>query len=81
MIAFQKPNSFLFVSEISLSDTPLQDFDIVSVHHLPRLSVLWLNNTGIGSEAFVMIIFLRLFYPIKFASDLGSATWSAYESR
>jgi hypothetical protein len=45
------------VSEISLSDTPLQDFDIVSIHHLPRLSVLWLNNTGIGTEAFVMTIF------------------------
>lgn len=57
MTAFQKPNSFLFVSEISLSDTPLQDFDVVSIHHLPRLSVLWLNNTEIGTEAFVMIIF------------------------
>ena len=62
--AFQKPNSFLFVSEMSLSDTPLQDFDIVSIHHLPRLSVLWLNNTGIGTEAFVMITPWRLFRPV-----------------
>lgn len=61
VIAFQKPNSFLFVSEISLSDTPLHDFDIVLIHHLPRLSVLWLNNTGIGTEAFVTITLSRLF--------------------
>ncbi|KAF9648954.1 hypothetical protein BDM02DRAFT_3095551, partial [Thelephora ganbajun] len=57
--SFQKPNSFLFVSEISLSDTPLQDFDIVSIHHLPRLSVLWLNNTGIGNEAICHLVSLR----------------------
>ena len=46
------------MTEISLSGTPLQDFDVVSIHHLPRLSVLWLNNTGIGTEAFVMTTFL-----------------------
>ena len=51
------------MTEISLSDTPLRDFDIVSIHHLPRLSVLWLNNTGIGTEAFVMTIFLVISAP------------------
>lgn len=63
MAAFQKPNSFLFVSEISLSGASLQDFDVVSIHHLPRLSILWLNNTGIGTEAFVVIFFLVIILP------------------
>jgi len=72
------------VSEISLSDTPLQDFDIVSIHHLPRLSVLWLNNTGIGTEAFVMTIFLmaNLSGSIRLRSricHLVSLRWSLTE--
>ena len=50
-VVFSKPNSFLFLSELSLSDASLQDFDMTYIHHLPRLSHLWLSNTGIGNEA------------------------------
>lgn len=47
---FEKPNSFLFLSELSLSGATLQDYDLTNIHHLPRLSRLWISNTGIGNE-------------------------------
>ncbi|KZT73548.1 hypothetical protein DAEQUDRAFT_662157 [Daedalea quercina L-15889] len=56
---FNKPNSFLFLSELSLSDACLQDFDMTYIHHLPRLSHLWLSNTGIGNEAVYHLVALR----------------------
>ena len=48
-----KPNSFLFLSELSLSGVKVSDADIIHVHHLPRLARLWLGSTGIGNEAYV----------------------------
>jgi hypothetical protein len=53
---FNKPHSFLFLSELSFSDTPIEDFDLVHIHHLPRLASLMLDNTGIGNEAFVACV-------------------------
>lgn len=47
-----RPNSFLCLTELDLSETPLRDFDLTRVHHLP-LRTLLLNNTGIGNEACV----------------------------
>lgn len=52
---FSKPNSFLFLSELFLSGTPLADSDIVYIHHLPRLAKLILDDTEIGNEAFVSL--------------------------
>jgi hypothetical protein len=50
---FSKPNSFLFVSAITIDNTPVKDFDLTHIHHLPQLSMLSLCNTGLGNEAFV----------------------------
>lgn len=50
---FSKPNSFLFLSELSLSGTPVQDFDITHINRLPKLSTLVLNDTAISNEAHV----------------------------
>ena len=52
-LVFSLPNSFLFLSELSFNGIPLDDFDLVHIHHLPRLSTLRLNCTGIGNEASV----------------------------
>ncbi|EMD33463.1 hypothetical protein CERSUDRAFT_126177 [Gelatoporia subvermispora B] len=56
---FGKPNSFLFLKELNLSDTSIRDYDIVHIHHLPRLSHLWLSNTGIGNESIYHLVALR----------------------
>jgi hypothetical protein len=51
-----KPNSFQCLTELNLSETLIQDFDLTYIHHLPRLTTLLLNNTGIGNEASVRAI-------------------------
>ncbi|KAI0956427.1 hypothetical protein AcV7_006837 [Taiwanofungus camphoratus] len=56
---FAKPNSFLFLAELSLSGARLRDFDLTHIHHLPRLARLWLSNTGIGNEAVFHLAALR----------------------
>ncbi|KAJ7505587.1 hypothetical protein B0H11DRAFT_1850811 [Mycena galericulata] len=56
---FSKPNSFLFLTELSFCGTRVQDIDIVHIHHLPRLVTLLLNNTGIGNEAIYHLVALR----------------------
>ncbi|KAJ7202748.1 hypothetical protein B0H12DRAFT_1330755 [Mycena haematopus] len=53
---FSKPHSFLFLTELSFGGTPIQDADIVHIHHLPRLVTLLLHNTGIGNEASVQFV-------------------------
>ncbi|GBE90107.1 hypothetical protein SCP_1801310 [Sparassis crispa] len=55
----KKPNSFLFVTDINLSDISLHDFDLTHIHHLPRLKRLWLSNTGIGNEAVFHLVALK----------------------
>ncbi|KAJ7672228.1 hypothetical protein DFH06DRAFT_1082159 [Mycena polygramma] len=56
---FSKPYSFLFLSELCLSGTRVQDIDLVHIHHLPRLVTLLLNNTGIGNEAIFHLVALK----------------------
>ncbi|KDQ58982.1 hypothetical protein JAAARDRAFT_127677, partial [Jaapia argillacea MUCL 33604] len=53
------PNSFRFVTEIKLCDTPMKDLDLIHLHHLPRLSQLCLDNTTIGNEAIFHLVSLR----------------------
>lgn len=54
LAVFSKPNSFPFLSELSFSGTRISDFDITHIQHLPKLSTLLLNNTGISNEAYVI---------------------------
>ncbi|KAF8896639.1 hypothetical protein BD779DRAFT_1433731, partial [Infundibulicybe gibba] len=56
---FSKPNSFSFLSELSLSCSHIQDSDLAHIHHLPKLSTLLLNNTGIGNEAIFLLMPLK----------------------
>ncbi|KAF8133119.1 hypothetical protein K438DRAFT_1985169 [Mycena galopus ATCC 62051] len=56
---FNKPHSFLFLTELSFSGTRVQDADIVHIHHLPRLVTLLLHNTGIGNEAVFNLLALK----------------------
>ncbi|KAJ7239395.1 hypothetical protein B0H12DRAFT_1189995 [Mycena haematopus] len=56
---FSKPHSFLFLTELSFGGTPIQDADIVHIHHLPRLVTLLLHNTGIGNEAVFNLVALK----------------------
>ncbi|KAI3605653.1 hypothetical protein WG66_011992 [Moniliophthora roreri] len=48
---FSKPNSFLFLLEISFNGTRVRDMDLLHILRLPRLKRLCLDNTGIGNEA------------------------------
>jgi hypothetical protein len=62
-LVFTRPHSFRHLSELSLSDTPLDDYDLAHIHHLPNLSILHLSNTGIGNEASastLVLIWVRL---------------------
>lgn len=52
-LVLAKPNSFQCLTELDISEVPINDFDLTHVHHLPRLTTLVLNNTGIGNEACV----------------------------
>ncbi|TRM68547.1 hypothetical protein BD626DRAFT_118050 [Schizophyllum amplum] len=56
---FSKPNSFLFLTELIFAGTPLHDFDFTHIHHLPRLAMLSLDNTGIGNEAIYLLVPLK----------------------
>ncbi|EDR04131.1 uncharacterized protein LACBIDRAFT_331008 [Laccaria bicolor S238N-H82] len=53
------PNTFLSLTELSFSGTRVHDFDLIHIHHLPKLSILFLNNTGIGNEAVYLLIPLK----------------------
>ncbi|KAF7965926.1 hypothetical protein HWV62_14438 [Athelia sp. TMB] len=56
---FSKPNSFLFISELIFSGTPIHDFDLIHIHHLPRLARLALDDTEIGNEAMFLLVPLK----------------------
>ncbi|KAL0576087.1 hypothetical protein V5O48_005886 [Marasmius crinis-equi] len=56
---FSKPNSFLFLSDLSFSGTPVNDLDLLHVVRLPKLRRLWLENTAIGDEAIYHLTGLR----------------------
>jgi hypothetical protein len=49
---FGKPDVFRSLSRISFSGIRLLDSDIIHFHHLPRLSTLLLDETGITNEAY-----------------------------
>ncbi|TFK21468.1 hypothetical protein FA15DRAFT_645556 [Coprinopsis marcescibilis] len=57
---FGKPNSFECLVELSFSGSSIDDFDLVNIHHLPRLSALYLNGTGIGNEGVFLLVPLKL---------------------
>ncbi|KAF8650024.1 hypothetical protein AX16_005462 [Volvariella volvacea WC 439] len=59
LAVFGKPNSFLFLSKLNMSGTPLQDYDLKHIHHLPRLSALLLSSTGIGNEGVFHLVSLK----------------------
>ncbi|GLB44753.1 putative MINDY deubiquitinase [Lyophyllum shimeji] len=56
---FSQPNSFLFLSELSLRDIAIQDFDMIYIQHLPKLSTLLLDNTAISNEAIFLLVPLK----------------------
>ncbi|KAF9027143.1 hypothetical protein BDZ89DRAFT_1067141 [Hymenopellis radicata] len=59
LTVFSRPNSFIFLTQLSFTGTQIQDFDLVHIQHLPRLSVLYLDNTGIGNEAIYILTSLK----------------------
>ncbi|KAJ7765517.1 hypothetical protein DFH07DRAFT_1015341 [Mycena maculata] len=72
---FGKPNRSSSLTKLSFADTPVQDFDLVHIKHLPSLITLNLNNTGIGNEAFASRLGRRLLTEMLFAySPLSIAT-------
>ncbi|KAL0063463.1 hypothetical protein AAF712_009667 [Marasmius tenuissimus] len=56
---FGKPNSFLFLSELTFSGSPVNDIDLLHIIRLPRLKRLWLENTDICDEAIYHLTGLR----------------------
>ncbi|KAK7043868.1 hypothetical protein VNI00_008034 [Paramarasmius palmivorus] len=46
-----KPNSFLFVSELSFAGARIRDRDLMHIVMLPKLKKLCLDETGVGDEA------------------------------
>ncbi|KIY45136.1 hypothetical protein FISHEDRAFT_67103 [Fistulina hepatica ATCC 64428] len=56
---FGEPNSFSFLRALSFSHASLTDFDLMHIHHLPHLSKLLLDDTGIGNEAVFLLVPLK----------------------
>ena len=50
---FNRPDTFLFLTEVSFAGVRLRDSDLRYLYHLRKLSVLNLSETGIGNEASV----------------------------
>ncbi|KAF8584252.1 hypothetical protein K439DRAFT_1346591, partial [Ramaria rubella] len=51
LLVFSLPHSFVCLAQLKLDTVRLDDFDLTKIHHLPSLTILSLNNTGIGDEA------------------------------
>ncbi|KAF6743243.1 hypothetical protein DFP72DRAFT_1080442 [Ephemerocybe angulata] len=49
--ALGQPGTFMYLEILVFSGTPIEDFDLIFLHYLPKLSVLDLNDTGVGNEA------------------------------
>ncbi|KAH6909351.1 hypothetical protein BKA70DRAFT_1562190 [Coprinopsis sp. MPI-PUGE-AT-0042] len=56
---FETPRSFLCLTEICFAGSRIVDHDLIHIHHLPKLSGLYLNNTGIGNEAVFLLVPLK----------------------
>ncbi|KAF6746935.1 hypothetical protein DFP72DRAFT_921612 [Ephemerocybe angulata] len=54
-----KPGTFLHLTELLFNGSRIKDFNLVYLHHLPKLSVLNLDNTGIGNEAVYLLVPLK----------------------
>ncbi|KAI0667959.1 hypothetical protein C8Q78DRAFT_1071662 [Trametes maxima] len=52
-------DSFLFLEELNFAGVALNDADVLYFNRLPRLSRLWLSNTGIGNEAMYHLVALK----------------------
>ncbi|KAF8813527.1 hypothetical protein BYT27DRAFT_7335124 [Phlegmacium glaucopus] len=57
--AFSRHDSFRYLSELSFSGIRVFDFDLLHIQHLPSLSILYLNQTGIGNEAVFLLVSLK----------------------
>ncbi|KAF9525814.1 hypothetical protein CPB83DRAFT_771417 [Crepidotus variabilis] len=57
--AFSKPGAFKELTELSFANATIRNFDIVHIHHLPKLSILNLDHTGIGNEGVYLLIPLK----------------------
>ncbi|KAI0246286.1 hypothetical protein BJV78DRAFT_1135488, partial [Lactifluus subvellereus] len=57
--AFREPYCFSSLSILLLEGIPLQDDDLLYIHHLPNLSKLNLNSTGICDVGVFHLVALR----------------------
>ncbi|TEB31514.1 hypothetical protein FA13DRAFT_1687767 [Coprinellus micaceus] len=53
------PGGFDHLEELDFSRSLVHDFNIIHIHHLPKLSDLCLSNTGIGNEAVYLLVPLK----------------------
>ncbi|KAG5643084.1 hypothetical protein DXG03_001579 [Asterophora parasitica] len=56
---FSRPNSFVFLTELSLRDTCVNDFDLTYIQRLPKLSTLLLDNCTLSNEAVFLLVPLK----------------------
>lgn len=54
-----EPGCFEHLMELDLSKSLVLDFNLVHIHHLPKLENLSLSNTGIGNEAVYLLLPLK----------------------
>ncbi|PPQ76912.1 hypothetical protein CVT26_001229 [Gymnopilus dilepis] len=54
-----RPDTFLFLTEVSFAGVRLRDSDLRYLSHLRKLSVLNLSETGIGNEAVYLLVSLK----------------------
>ncbi|EAU85193.1 hypothetical protein CC1G_06209 [Coprinopsis cinerea okayama7 len=54
-----KPGSFESLTELSLAGSRINDFDLIHIHRLPKLSALHLNQTSVGNEAVFLLVPLK----------------------
>ncbi|PPQ84013.1 hypothetical protein CVT25_000559 [Psilocybe cyanescens] len=56
---FSYADSFRSLTELSFAGIRIQNEDLQHIHHLPSLSVLRLNETGIGNEGVFLLVSLK----------------------
>ncbi|THU88984.1 hypothetical protein K435DRAFT_678904 [Dendrothele bispora CBS 962.96] len=54
-----KPNSFMFLTEIDFGGTKLEDGDLAKIGRLPKLTSVGLDQTGIGNEGIFNLVPLK----------------------
>ncbi|KAF9048813.1 hypothetical protein BJ165DRAFT_1343694 [Panaeolus papilionaceus] len=58
-LALGKPQKYQALTELSLCGLKLGDSDIIYFHHLPRLSIMLLDDTGLGNEGIFLLVPLK----------------------